>query len=122
MKLIFSSAIALVFAGSTTAAFAKTESNTSSGLDEVIAVVSFADLDLASPTDAHTLLDRVHKTARKVCLRSNAGTSLEAMKDRRTCMTESYARGVAAINAKKSIDVEALAAQAPISREIVVAD
>ena len=123
MKLLFSSAIALVIvAGSTTAAPAEVQSNLRFTSDGPTATVNFADLNLASPGDAKILLDRIHVTARRVCLHANPGNWLEALQDQRRCLGESYNNGIAIINSQRGIDVEALAARASTSREVVGAD
>ena len=123
MKLIYSSAITLVIlAGSNTAALADAGNDLQYHADEVTATVSFADLNLASPADAKTLLDRMHATARKVCLRARSGNSIDALKEQRQCLSESYNNGIAIINSNRGIDVEALAARASTSRAIVGAD
>src|SRR5687768_17231755 len=103
MKLIFSSAIALVFAAGTTAAFAEANYILQDDFDEVTAVVSFADLNLARPADAKILLDRIQGAVRQVCRRATEGDSFNMMKNRRLCRTATYEKSVAAINAKKNI-------------------
>ena len=122
MKLLFSSAIALFIAVASTTAFAAGENTLQLTSDGPVVTVNFADLNLANPTDADALLKRIHAAARKVCLHTNAGNSLPALKDRRLCQTESYDSGIAIINSQKGIDVEAIASRANTRRSVVEAN
>ena len=122
MKLILNSVAALVIVTASTATMADVEDTLGYRVDTVTEMVEIADLDLASPTDAQTLLKRIHRATKKVCFRVNEELSVRAMKDFRRCRTDSYERGIATINLARRIDLEALAGNTRLSREIVVAE
>jgi UrcA family protein len=124
MKLFHSTAIALlIVTGTTTAVFAgETAKNSLDKFYIKTATVSFADLDLANPEDAATLLERIEKTSMKVCRAHDGLVGTEKLIAARHCFTDSYKNGVAAINSKKNLDIEAVAARATSSRDVVAAD
>ena len=124
MKLFYRSAIALfIVSGTTSAAFAeKVPLNPFETLEVKTAMVSFADLDLANPADASIMLDRIDSTARKVCRGSKSAFAIQEMKEERLCIAESYKSGIVAINAKKNVDIEAIAASTATGLEVVAAD
>ena len=124
MKLFYRSAIALfIVSGTTSAAFAeKVTLNPFETIDVKTAMVSFADLDLANPADASAMLDRIDSTVRKVCRGASSGNAIQEMKEERLCFAESYKSGVVAINVKKNVDIEAIAASAATGLEVVAAD
>ena len=124
MKLFYRSAIALfIVSGTTSAALAeKVTLNPFETLEVKTAMVSFADLDLANPADASAMLDRIDSTARKVCRGAGSGNAIQEMKEERLCIAESYKSGIVAINAKKNVDIEAIAASAATGLEVVAAD
>ena len=124
MKLLHSTAIALlIVTGITTVVHAdELVSDPFQIVDVKTATINFADLDLNNPADAQTLLDRINKTTRIVCQRIDTGTGLEEMKATRLCFADSYKNGIVAINSKKNVDIEAIAARARESREVVTAD
>lgn len=124
MKLFHSAAIALlIVTGTTTAVFAgETAKNSPDKFYIKTATVSFADLDLANPEDAATLLDRIGKTSMKVCRGHNGLVGTEKLIATRLCFTDSYKNGVAAINLKNNMDIEAIAARATSSRDVVATD
>jgi UrcA family protein len=125
MKLFHSTAAALlIVTATTTAAFAdEVEISAFQSFDIKTATVSFGDLDLASPADAATLVERIEKTSRKVCKRLDSGTGLEEHLASRACFIDSYQGGIATINSRMSLDIESIAARsAGASREVVAAD
>lgn len=123
MNLFHSTAIALtIITGATSAVFAKEAENGFVSLDVKTETVSFADLDLTTSADAATLLDRVGKTARKVCQRFASGTGIEELQAARACFNDSYRSGISAINAKTKLDIEALAASTTAGLDVVASD
>jgi UrcA family protein len=72
--------------------------------------VHFGDLNPALPADASELLARVKLAARNACLRNVDRRQIFLGPDRKACMASSYANAVAAINAKRNLDLEAVAA------------
>ncbi|MES2624790.1 MAG: UrcA family protein [Pseudomonadota bacterium] len=123
MKAIFKTAIALVItAGFSTAVFADVAKSPLQSFDIKTRTVSFADLDLAEPTDAQMLIDRIRSTAKKVCRSAHTHLSVQEGKAMKICLNESYKNAILVINENRSMDVEAIAASSAVSREIVVAD
>lgn len=121
MKLIHNITIALLATiGSASAAFADADSAENFVIKT--ANVSYADLDLTTPTDAAALLERIEKTAMKVCRRLDGGSPMDRLLATQECFKASYSNGVTAINARKNVDIEAVAARATTSRDVVAAD
>ena len=60
--------------------------------------VSYAGLNLASPADAWTMLNRLQKASRKACHTANLRTP-EEQEWAQACMSETMARAVASLNA-----------------------
>jgi UrcA family protein len=73
--------------------------------------VHFGDLNPALPADASALLDRVRLAARNACLRNDESRQIFLADDREACVAEAYAKAIAAINAKRKVDVETVAAR-----------
>jgi UrcA family protein len=123
MKLFHSTAAALLIVTATTAAFAdEVVISGFQSFDVKTATVSFADLDLASPADAATLVKRIEKTSRKVCKRLDSGTGLEEHLALRACFADSYQSGIDTINSRMNMDIESIAASEASSRDVVAAD
>lgn len=123
MKLVHNIAIAMLAVAGSTVVFAdEAAGNSLDAFSIKTATVSYADLDLTAPSDAATLLDRIEKTAMKVCRRYDGGTGTERLMAARLCFRDSYANGITAINSKKNLDIEALAARATTSRDVVATD
>lgn len=73
-------------------------------------VVHFGDLDPRSPADASELVARVKLAARNACLRNDETRQIFLSGDRKACIAQSYASAIAGINAKRNVDIEAVAA------------
>ncbi|MGV3592504.1 MAG: UrcA family protein [Gammaproteobacteria bacterium] len=71
--------------------------------------VHFGDLDPRKPADAAELVARVKLAARNACLRNDEQRQIFLSRDREACMAQSYASAIAGINAKRNVDLEALA-------------
>jgi UrcA family protein len=74
-------------------------------------VLRFSDLNPAQPADAARLLNRVKIAARKACIRNDEGRQIFLGADIKACIADSYANTVAAINAKRNLNLEAVAAR-----------
>ncbi len=124
MKLFHSTAAALlIVTATTTAAFAdEVVISAFQSFDVKTATVSFADLDLANPADAATLVERIEKTSRKVCKRLDSGTGLEEHLASRACFADSFQGGIDTINSRMNLDIESIAASATPGRDVVAAD
>ena len=71
-------------------------------------VVRYADLDLSSPKDAHTLFDRLHRAARSVC--TNIGVQdgdLAALSQYYRCVRQAMANAVANVSSERLTEVYA---------------
>lgn len=71
--------------------------------------VHFGDLDPRTPGDAAELVARVKLAARNACLRNDEQRQIFLSRDRKDCIAQSYASAIAGINAKRNVDLEALA-------------
>lgn len=80
-------------------------------VDQRTVTVHFGDLNPAFPADASELLGRVKLAARNACIRNVDRNQIFLGPDRKACMATSYANAVAAINAKRDVDLEAVAAR-----------
>ena len=65
------------------------------------AVVSYADLNLASPQDAKKLLQRIAEAATQVCSIPAASVSLSARTRERGCISAAIARAVNTVASEK---------------------
>lgn len=86
--------------------------------DERSLTVHFGDLNPAVPADASELLARVRLAARNACLRNDESRQIFLGDDRKRCMAHSYANAIAGINAKRNVDVEAMAARHDVDRKL----
>jgi UrcA family protein len=71
-------------------------------------VVRYADLDLSSPKDAHTLYDRLHAAARSVC--TNIGvqdSDLASLAQYHRCIQQAMANAVANVGSKRLAEIHA---------------
>jgi UrcA family protein len=73
--------------------------------------VHFGDLNPALPADAAELLARVRVAARGACIRNDESRQIFLGPDRKACIATSYANAVAAIDAKRNVNLEAVAAR-----------
>ena len=80
-------------------------------VDQKSVTVHFGDLNPAFPADASELLARVRLAARNACLRNVDRHQIFLGPDRKACIATSYANAVTAINAKRDVDIEAVAAR-----------
>jgi UrcA family protein len=80
-------------------------------VDSKSLTVHFGDLNPALPADASELLARVRVAARNACIRNGDSRQIFLGPDRKACVAESYSHAVAAINAKRNVDLEAIAAR-----------
>lgn len=80
------------------------------GFDQKAIAVHYGDLNPALPADATELLARVKRAVEDACFRNVDRKQIFLGPDRRACMTTSYANAVATINARRNVDLEALAA------------
>lgn len=79
-------------------------------VDQKSVTVHFGDLNPALPGDATELLARLRLAARNACNRNAESRQIFLGPDRKACLAQSYANAVAAINAKRNVDLEAIAA------------
>jgi UrcA family protein len=86
--------------------------------DEKAVVLHFGDLNPAVPADASELLARLRLVARNACIRNDEWRQIFLADGRKACIDASYARAVAGINAKRNVDLEAVAARHPAHSEI----
>ena len=63
------------------------------------------------PAEARELLSMVKIAVRRACMRNDDARQIFLGPDRNACLSESYAKAVARINAKRKVDVEAVAAR-----------
>jgi UrcA family protein len=80
-------------------------------VDSKSLTLHFGDLNPAFPADASELLARLRIVARNACIRNDESRQIFLGPDRKACMAASYANAVAAINAKRNVDLEAVAAR-----------
>jgi UrcA family protein len=80
-------------------------------VDERSRVVHFGDLDPALPADAATLLKRLDVAARRTCIRNDEGRQIFLSVEHKACIANGYADAIARINAKRNIDLQAIAAR-----------
>jgi UrcA family protein len=80
-------------------------------VDQKTVTVHFGDLNPAFPADASELLARVRLAAHNACVRNVDRNQIFLGPDRKACIATSYANAVAAINAKRDVDIEAVAAR-----------
>ncbi len=73
--------------------------------------VHFGDLNPAVPADASALVTRVRVAARNACIRNDEERQIFLGPDRKACMAAAYANAIASINAKRHVDLEAVAAR-----------
>jgi UrcA family protein len=121
MKHFTSSALtfALALSCSGTLLAATTENNPYFMSDVRSAVVKYSDLNLADSADAQILLRRVENLATELCERQSDIRQLNAKRDQKRCIEESYKKALVAINRQTGVDTEALAARAAGNRELV---
>jgi UrcA family protein len=79
--------------------------------DQRSITVHFGDLDPHSPADASALVARVKRGSRNACLRDDEQRQIFLGHDRKHCIAHSYASAIAGINAKRNVDIEAVAAR-----------
>ncbi len=79
--------------------------------DEQSVTLHFGDLNPALPADAAELLTRLSMAARRACIRNDESRQIFPAPDRKACMAASYANAVADVNAKRNVDLEAVAAR-----------
>jgi UrcA family protein len=79
--------------------------------DERAITVRFGDLNPGLPADASELLARVRVAARDACLRNDESRQIFLNDDREACMAAAYANAITAINAKRKVNLEAVAAR-----------
>ena len=89
--------------------------------DERSITLHYGDLNPARPADAAELLGRVRIAARNACIRNDESRQIFLGRDRQACMAASYAKAVAAINAKRKVNLEALAARHEASTNLSAA-
>lgn len=77
--------------------------------DQRTITVHFGDLNPRTPADAAALVARVKLAARNACLRNDEQRQIFLGPDRKACIAQSYASAIAAINAKRNVDLEAVA-------------
>lgn len=77
--------------------------------DQRIITVHFGDLNPQTPADAAALVARVKLAARNACLRNDEQRQIFLNADRKACIAQSYASAIDAINAKRNVDIEAVA-------------
>src|SRR4030095_3278225 len=94
MKKTFAIAVAALLAGSLAGMAQATAVR-----DVRQQVVSYADLNLDSETDAATLLSRIESAARKVCGVNLTPVPIELQYHLRMCAEDATARAVADVNA-----------------------
>lgn len=90
-------------------------------VDQRSITLHFGDLNPAHPADASELLGRVRVAARNACIRNDETRQIFLGPDRKACMATSYANAVAAINARRNVDLEAVAARADDSTNLSAA-
>jgi UrcA family protein len=86
--------------------------------DERTITVHFGDLDPRSPADASALVARVKLGSRNACLRNDEQRQIFLGRDRKDCIAQSYASAIAGINAKRNVDIEAVAARHDATRNL----
>jgi UrcA family protein len=79
--------------------------------DERSVTLHFGDLNPALPADAAELLDRLSIAARTACIRNDEWRQIFPGPNRKACIAASYAQAVASVNAKRKVDLEAVAAR-----------
>ena len=89
--------------------------------DQRSITLHFGDLNPSRPADAAELLGRVRVAARNACIRNDESRQIFLGPDREACMAASYANAVAAINARRNVDLEAIAARAGDSTNLSAA-
>lgn len=115
MKQILNTMTLAAFAGfASLAAFATASPTTERMMerhltDQRTITVHFGDLDPHAPADAAELVARIRLAARNACLRNDEQRQIFPARDRRACIAQSYASAIAGINAKRNVDIEALA-------------
>jgi len=80
-------------------------------IDERSFTVHFGDLNPSVPADADALLARVRLAVRNACIRNDEYRQIFLSDDRQACEAQSYASAIARINAKRKVDLEAVAAR-----------
>jgi UrcA family protein len=113
---------ALALSGSGVLLAAGIEDSRYSLIDKKSAVVRYSDLNLLNPADAKILLRRVEELASELCERQSDIRQLNAIRDQKRCIEESYKKALAAINRQAGVDTKAVAARTTGSAEIVVAE
>lgn len=127
MKQIFNTMTFAAFAGlASLASFA----SASPGTEQLVAqhltdqrsiTVHFGDLDPRTPADARELVARVKLAARNACLRNDEQRQIFLSADRKACIARGYASAIAGINAKRKVDIEAVALRGDDSRNFSAA-
>ena len=115
MKQILNTMTFVAFAGlASLASLASASSTTEQMLAQHLThqrtiTVHFGDLDPRTPADAAALVARVKLAARNACLRNDEQRQIFLSRDRKHCIAQGYASAIAGINAKRNVDIEAIA-------------
>lgn len=95
------------------------DDNQSKTIDVRSQVVTFYDLDLTRPADAHTLLNRIRAAVKATCYRSSDRLDLHAFKDRNRCMDSGFKDTVAQVDNRFNTSIEKIAGMAEAQRDLV---
>ena len=96
------------------------EDNEAGNYDVKTKVVEFGDLNLANPSDAQVLLQRLQSAAEHTCERSDLSTDRFGS-DRARCRAAGYQDAVALIDNQFDIDIEAIAGVTPQEGKVAAA-